>query len=50
MAPVEKPRSSEATQTPADRQYEPPTLKKMGQLTRVINMSGFITVSGGRSD
>ncbi len=33
-----------------DRQFEPPTIKKEGTLTRVINLSGFITVSGGRSD
>lgn len=33
---------------PAKRQFEKPTLKKEGQLTRVVNLTGFITIAGGR--
>ena len=50
MAAPDKDRPIDPKQPSNNRQYEPPAIQKQGQLTRVINLSGFITVSGGRSD
>lgn len=30
--------------------YEPPKVSKEGELTRVVNQSGLITISAGRGD
>jgi hypothetical protein len=37
-------------QNPQDKPYEPPKLRKEGELTRVVNASGLITISAGRGD
>jgi len=33
-----------------DKPYEPPRVRKEGELTRVVNQSGLITISAGRGD
>jgi len=33
---------------PPKRPFEKPVLKKEGRLTRVVNLTGYLTVAGGR--
>lgn len=45
---MEKRVTKEAEPESPKRPFEKPLLKKEGKLTRVVNLTGFMTVAGGR--